>query len=109
MSEQGRWHACSLLSVAKLSPGQEAYYERSVAQGLDDYYAGRGESPGIWAGRGAALLGLEGVVAAGELSRLIQGLPPLTAERLRSHPRRRTITVEQLDPQTGRRRVEEKQ
>jgi len=36
-----------MLSVAKLSPGQERYYERSVADGLDDYYAGRGESPGI--------------------------------------------------------------
>jgi hypothetical protein len=36
-----------LLSVAKLTLGQEAYYERQVARGLDDYYAGRGESPGI--------------------------------------------------------------
>ena len=29
-----------VLSVAKLTPGQERYYERSVAAGLDDYYAG---------------------------------------------------------------------
>src|SRR6266540_3449572 len=36
-----------MLSVAKLTPGQEGYYERSVADGLDDYYAGRGESPGV--------------------------------------------------------------
>ena len=43
-----------VLSVAKLTPGQERYYERSVAAGLDDYYAGRGESPGVWTGRGAA-------------------------------------------------------
>ena len=50
-----------MLTVAKLSPGQEAYYERSVAAGIDDYYAGRGESPGVWAGR-APELGLEGVV-----------------------------------------------
>ena len=42
-----------VLSVAKLTPGQERYYERSVAAGLDDYYAGRGESPGVWTGRGA--------------------------------------------------------
>jgi hypothetical protein len=33
------------LSVAKLALGQEAYYEQHVALGLDDYYAGRGESP----------------------------------------------------------------
>jgi hypothetical protein len=51
-----------MLSVAKLTLGQEAYYERQVARGLDDYYAGRGESPGIWAGSGAAGLGLVGVV-----------------------------------------------
>ena len=42
-----------VLSVAKLTPGQEGYYERSVAAGIDDYYAGRGESPGVWTGRGA--------------------------------------------------------
>ena len=34
------------VSVSKLTPGQEGYYERSVAAGIDDYYAGRGESPG---------------------------------------------------------------
>ena len=51
-----------MLSVAKLSPGQERYYELSVASGLDVYYAGRGESPGSWAGRGAAELGLEGTI-----------------------------------------------
>ena len=50
----------SVLSVAKLTPGQEGYYERSVAAGIDDYYAGRGESPGVWTGRGALALGLEG-------------------------------------------------
>ena len=68
-----------VLSVAKLTPGQEAYYERSVAAGLDDYYAGRGESPGVWAGRGAAELELEGVVQDGELGRLIRGRAPATS------------------------------
>ena len=43
-----------MLSVAKLAPGQEAYYERSVAQRLDDYYAGRGESPRGVGGAGFA-------------------------------------------------------
>ena len=43
-----------MLSVGKLTLGQEAYYERQVARGLDDYYAGRGESPGIWAGSASA-------------------------------------------------------
>jgi hypothetical protein len=68
-----------MLSVAKLSPGQEAYYERSVADGIDDYYAGRGESPGVWVGRGAAALELDGAVGDGELGRLIGGQHPLTS------------------------------
>jgi hypothetical protein len=42
-----------VLSVAKLTLGQESYYEQQVALGLDDYYPGRGESPGPWAGSGA--------------------------------------------------------
>ena len=49
-----------VLSVAKLTPGQERYYEQSVAAGLDEYYEGHGESPGVWTGRGAQALGLEG-------------------------------------------------
>src|SRR5881628_864984 len=95
-----------MLSVAKLTPGQEGYYERSVAAGLDDYYAGRGESPGIWAGRGAADLGLEGVVGDGQLAKLVRGVDPASGERLRKPPKVRVIAVERIDPETGERRVE---
>jgi hypothetical protein len=85
----------AVLSVSKLTPGQEGYYERSVAAGIDDYYAGRGESPGIWTGRGAAALGLEGVVEKGQLGTVIRGDHPLTGERLRRrHPKARTITID---------------
>src|ERR687888_1198385 len=97
-----------MLSVAKLSPGKERYYERSVADGLDDYYAGRGESPGVWTGRGAEQLGLEGVVQKGELGRLIRGKHPRTEEKLRSHYRARQITIERIDPFTGDRMLEVK-
>jgi conjugative relaxase-like TrwC/TraI family protein len=97
-----------MLSVSKLSPGQEAYYERSVADGIDDYYAGRGESPGVWAGHGAAELELEGVVEDGQLGRLISGQHPLTSAQLRSHPPKKRITVERIDAATGERYVEEK-
>ena len=97
-----------VLSVAKLTPGQESYYERSVAAGLDDYYTGRGESPGVWAGRGAAALGLEGVVQDGQLRTLVRGLDPLTGERLRRHPKERTITIERIDPHAGERHTEQK-
>jgi len=98
-----------MLSVAKLTPGQEGYYERSVAAGIDDYYAGRGESPGIWTGRAAAALGLEGVVEEGQLGTFIRGDHPASGEKLRRrHPKARTITVEKIDPASGDRRLEEK-
>jgi conjugative relaxase-like TrwC/TraI family protein len=97
-----------VLSVAKLTPGQEAYYERSVAAGLDDYYAGRGESPGAWAGGGAASLGLKGEVEEGELGALVRGKNPKSGEELRAHVQTRTITIERLDPESGKRWLEEK-
>ena len=78
-----------MLSVAKLTPGQEAYYERSVAAGLDDYYAGRGESPGIWAGSGAAALGLEGVVQRRRARAADPRHHPHTDERASRGTRRR--------------------
>lgn len=97
-----------MLSVSKLSPGQEAYYERSVAAGIDDYYAGRGESPGVWVGRGAAELELDGVVGESELGRLISGRHPLTSDELRRHPPKKRVTVERIDPATGERTLEQK-
>src|SRR5262245_10256148 len=96
-----------MLSVAKLSPGQETYYERSVAGGIDEYYEGGGESPGVWAGSGAAALGLVGVVGEGDLGRLISGRHPLTSAVLRSHPPTKHITVERFDPATGEPRKEQ--
>jgi conjugative relaxase-like TrwC/TraI family protein len=97
-----------VLSIAKLTPGQESYYERSVADGLDDYYAGRGESPGVWTGRGARELELEGLVHDGELGRLIRGIHPHTEEQLRTHPKARVITIERIDPLTDERSIETK-
>ena len=97
-----------MLSVAKLTLGQEAYYEQQVARGLDDYYAGRGESPGIWAGPGAAALGLVGVVEDGELGTLLRGVDPASGARLRAPVRERTITVRTLDLETGEWREEPK-
>src|SRR5215213_7055210 len=96
-----------MLSVSKLSSGQKAYYERSVAAGIDDYYAGRGESPGVWLGRGAAELELDGGVGDGELGRLISGRHPLTSTELRKHAPKKQITFERIDPATGERYLEE--
>src|SRR3954454_7751182 len=97
-----------VLSIAKLTPGQEGYYERSVADGLDDYYAGRGESPGVWTGRGAQELKLEGLVHEGGLGRLIRGVHPHTEKQLRTHPKARVITIERIDPLTDERSIEAK-
>ncbi len=47
-----------MLPLAKLGRGSEGYYLDTVAKGAEDYYVGRGEAPGYWAGRGAELLGL---------------------------------------------------
>jgi len=43
-----------MLTIGKLgaSAGQLDYYERQVAAGAEDYYAGRGDSPGTWMGGG---------------------------------------------------------
>src|SRR5436190_1659697 len=101
--------SCGVLSVAKLTLGQEAYYEQQVARGLDDYYAGRGESPGIWAGGGSAPLGLVGVVEDGDLGTLLRGVNPANDARLRSPVRERTITVRTLDLETGEWREEPKE
>jgi conjugative relaxase-like TrwC/TraI family protein len=97
-----------MLSVAKLSLGQEAYYEQQVARGVDDYYAGRGESPGIWAGSGAAGLGLVGVVGDEDLGTLLRGVNPADGERLHSPVRQRTITRRRLDVESGEWREEPK-
>src|SRR3954469_20799475 len=97
-----------VLSIAKLTPGQEGYYERSVADGLDDYYAGRGESPGVWTGRGAQELKLEGLVHEGELGRLIRGVHPHSEKQVRTHPKARVITIERIDPLTDERSIETK-
>jgi conjugative relaxase-like TrwC/TraI family protein len=53
-----------VLSIGKIGGGNgdPSYYLDAVASGQEDYYTGSGEAPGIWAGRGAAVRGLEGRV-----------------------------------------------
>jgi TrwC relaxase len=58
-----------VLTIGKLTVEQSRYYERQVAQGRDDYYSGRGEASGRWAGRGREMLGLVGEVDEDGLSR----------------------------------------
>ena len=65
-----------MLSLAKLGRGSEGYYLDAVAKGAEDYYVGRGEAPGYWAGRGAELLGLDGEVTPDALRAILAGTAP---------------------------------
>jgi conjugative relaxase-like TrwC/TraI family protein len=72
-----------VLSIGKLTVEQSRYYERQVAQGRDDYYSGRGESPGRWTGSGAESTGVGGRVDDDGFMALMEGRDPGTGERLR--------------------------
>jgi conjugative relaxase-like TrwC/TraI family protein len=73
----------AVLSIGKLTVEQSRYYERQVAQGRDDYYPGRGESPGRWTGSGAESIGVGGRVDGDGFMALMEGRDPGTGERLR--------------------------
>lgn len=66
-----------VISVGKMTPGHAQYFEGEVAAGREDYYAGRGEAPGVWRGSGAASAGLEGEVLDGQLGRLFDMRHPI--------------------------------
>jgi conjugative relaxase-like TrwC/TraI family protein len=78
-----------MLTVTKLR-GVE-YLIASVAEGLEDYFMGAGEAPGVWHGRWAAELGLEGVVEADALRALVDGLDPASGDDLLAKHRERTV------------------
>jgi len=77
-----------VLSIIKLADAEYAIGQ--VAVGLEEYYLGEGEAPGVWAGTWAAALGLEGVVRDGELRSLVNGIDPRDGTWwLEGHPQRR--------------------
>ena len=56
-------------SVGRITAGRGYdYLTRDVATSKHDYYTGKGEAPGVWTGRGAALIGLAGEVAADDMA-----------------------------------------
>lgn len=71
-----------MLSVVPLRAGQQGYYRDAVARGLDEYYAGAGELPGRWMGRGSELLGLSGDLDGADLDAVLEGRDPSTGTRL---------------------------
>jgi conjugative relaxase-like TrwC/TraI family protein len=69
-----------VLRLAKLTTAE--YVLEQVAGGLEDYYLGSGEAPGVWAGQLADQLGLAGIVTADSLRALIDRCHPVTGDLL---------------------------
>jgi TrwC relaxase len=68
------------LPVKALKAGQEAYWLDQIARNREEYFAGRGESPGRFVGNAAQASGLEGVASAEQVRAMFQGLDPATGE-----------------------------
>jgi hypothetical protein len=65
-----------VLSIGKLGQGQESYYLEAVAQGVEDYYTGAGETPGQWVGSASAELQMDGEVEDDGLHAALGGSNP---------------------------------
>jgi conjugative relaxase-like TrwC/TraI family protein len=87
--------APAVLTIGKLgtSRGSLEYYDVQVAAGAEDYYAGRGESPGQWRGAGVRALGLTPgrQLTRAEFLALMGGLNPLDGSTLRPMGARSTV------------------
>ena len=62
-----------MLSVSAMSSGQGNYYA-SLAK--EDYYLEGGEPEGVWFGKGAKALGLDGIIKKQEFRNLFDGYSP---------------------------------
>ena len=72
----------TVLNIGRLSPDAAEYYIDEVATSAEDYYSGRGESEGRWAGSLAETLGLRGTVDGEDFRAVLDGRHPQTGERL---------------------------
>jgi conjugative relaxase-like TrwC/TraI family protein len=68
------------LPVKALKAGQEAYWLDQIARNREEYFSGRGESPGRFVGSVAQASGLEGIASAEQVRAMFQGLDPATGE-----------------------------
>jgi conjugative relaxase-like TrwC/TraI family protein len=68
------------LPVKALKAGQEAYWLDQIARNREEYFSGRGESPGRFVGTAAHASGLEGIASAEQVRAMFQGLDPATGE-----------------------------
>src|SRR5450755_169128 len=89
------WSA--VLSIGKLgaSTGQLENYERQVAAGAEEYYAGRGEVPGVWIGAESETLRLtpgDRVTRVGFMA-LMRGAHPVDGSALRRMTERSKVAA----------------
>jgi conjugative relaxase-like TrwC/TraI family protein len=84
-----------MISIGKLTSVEQAvrYLREAVAQRQIEYYTARGESPGRWAGPGAAALGLRGEVTDTDFAAALAGTHPRTGEELGKHWRRQSVVA----------------
>jgi conjugative relaxase-like TrwC/TraI family protein len=80
------------LPVKALKAGQESYWLDQIARNREEYFSGRGESPGRFVGSAAAAAGLEGEASPEQVRAMFQGLDPATGDQgcaplLRADPR----------------------
>jgi conjugative relaxase-like TrwC/TraI family protein len=69
------------LPVKALKAGQESYWLDQIARNHEEYFSGRGESPGRYVGSVAATVGLEGEASPEQVRAMFQGLDPATYEQ----------------------------
>jgi conjugative relaxase-like TrwC/TraI family protein len=68
------------LPVKALKAGQESYWLDQIARNREEYFSGRGESPGRFVGSAAAA-GLDGIASPEQVRAMFQGLDPATGEQ----------------------------
>jgi conjugative relaxase-like TrwC/TraI family protein len=73
------------LPVKALKVGQENYWLDQIARDREEYFSGRGESPGRFVGENAATSGLAGEASAAQVQAMFRGLDPASGEQ-RSKP-----------------------
>src|SRR5215213_6104841 len=69
------------LPVKALKAGQEAYWLDQIARNREEYFSGRGESPGRFVGSATATAGLDGAASPEQVQAMFQGLDPATGEQ----------------------------
>jgi conjugative relaxase-like TrwC/TraI family protein len=69
------------LPVKALKAGQEVYWLDQIARDREEYFSGRGESPGRFVGSAAAAAGLDGAASPEQVRAMFQGLDPATGEQ----------------------------